>query len=151
MATEVSSVGPRPVGKGSSLFTESPSCNNGTRPWLTPSLHALPKQVCRRTDRFDCVTVEGEKFGRRGNISGGCAPRQESRIAKYKALQDKKDKLARAELQLAEASDKLRCVVERQEQAGNRVAELDNERTQVGRAGRTGLTTSVWSKTGAEA
>ncbi len=54
-----------------------------------PNPHPTPArapQVCRATDRFDCVTLHGEKFGRRGNISGGYLPPTRSKMGMFRQL-----------------------------------------------------------------
>lgn len=61
-----------------------------------------PLQVCRSNDKFDCVTLDGEKFGRRGNISGGFAPTNRARLAVY-------DNLMKAREQVRQGGTLRRC------------------------------------------
>ena len=58
-------------------------------------------QVCRLTDRFDCVVPTGDKWGRRGNISGGFLEEKRSKIGTHRALAEAKKQVgARACIRL---------------------------------------------------
>ncbi|GLC40305.1 hypothetical protein PLESTB_001807200 [Pleodorina starrii] len=85
-------------------------------------------QVIRSTDTFDCVTLDGEKFGRRGNISGGFMPQNRARLAVYNALMAARQEVTDAQRRHKELTDAAGALIEAFETASRRVEELDVER-----------------------
>ncbi|GFR44505.1 hypothetical protein Agub_g5769 [Astrephomene gubernaculifera] len=93
-------------------------------------------EVCRTTDRFDCVTVEGEKFGRRGNISGGFMPQNRARLAVYNTLMAARQQLSEEQRKQREAGEAAAAAGAAYDEAAGKVEELDAQRRQVREAMR---------------
>ncbi|PNH05003.1 Structural maintenance of chromosomes protein 3 [Tetrabaena socialis] len=87
-------------------------------------------EVCRSTDKFDCVTVDGEKFGRRGNISGGHVVKSRARLAVYEILMHARNEVREKEALLREVGNAAQALQKACEEAQGKAHELDHERRQ---------------------
>ncbi|EFJ46202.1 structural maintenance of chromosomes protein 3 [Volvox carteri f. nagariensis] len=85
-------------------------------------------EVCRSTDKFDCVTLDGEKFGRRGNISGGYLPQNRARLAVFNALIAARREVTQLQQKQKEVSDAAVALSEAFEAAARKVEELEVKR-----------------------
>ncbi|KAG2428819.1 hypothetical protein HXX76_011519 [Chlamydomonas incerta] len=88
-------------------------------------------EVCRKHDSYDCVTVEGEKFGRRGNISGGYAPPNRSRLAAYDNLMKARAQVVAAERKVKDVAAEVTRLNTAVEAASNQQESLEMARSKL--------------------
>ncbi|PNW77651.1 hypothetical protein CHLRE_10g445650v5 [Chlamydomonas reinhardtii] len=85
-------------------------------------------EVCRSNDKFDCVTLDGEKFGRRGNISGGFAPTNRARLAVYDNLMKAREQVVAADRKAKDVAAEVARLHAVVEAAASQQENLDMER-----------------------
>ncbi|GLI71470.1 hypothetical protein VaNZ11_016608 [Volvox africanus] len=88
-------------------------------------------EVCRSSDQFECVTLDGEKIGRRGNISGGYMPQNRARLTIYKVLMGARqevDELRRKHKEISDASLEL---IDACESAARKMEDLELQRRRI--------------------
>ncbi|KAG2449553.1 hypothetical protein HYH02_005087 [Chlamydomonas schloesseri] len=88
-------------------------------------------EVCRTNDKFDCVTLEGEKFGRRGNISGGFAPTNRARLTVYENLMKAREQVGAAERKVQEVMTEVTRLQTAVEAASSQQESLEMARTKL--------------------
>ncbi|GIL90194.1 hypothetical protein Vretifemale_17882 [Volvox reticuliferus] len=88
-------------------------------------------EVCRSSDQFECVTLDGEKVGRRGNISGGYLPQNRARLTIYKMLMAARREADESRRKHKEISDAALEISDACESAARKMEELELQRRRI--------------------